>query len=55
MEVAQSKSIYALHLKHFAQFNIGRAYFEGYGVKQSNEEAERLEICFKKRNLLQVV
>lgn len=24
-----------------AQYNIGRAYYEGYGVKQSDQEAER--------------
>ena len=41
MEVAKSKSIRAIHLKHYAQYNVGRAYFEGYGVQQSNEEAEK--------------
>ena len=41
LEVAQSNSCQAIHLKHYAQYNIGRAYFEGYGVKQSNEEAEK--------------
>jgi len=41
MKVASSSSPYAAHLKHAAQFNIGRAYFEGFGTKQSNEEAER--------------
>ena len=42
MEVAKSKSLRAIHLKHYAQYNVGRAYFEGYGVRQDNEEAERL-------------
>ncbi|XP_058292955.1 LRP2-binding protein isoform X4 [Hylobates moloch] len=32
----------ARHLKFAAAYNLGRAYYEGKGVKRSNEEAERL-------------
>ncbi|KAM6149407.1 LRP2-binding protein isoform 2-T2 [Erethizon dorsatum] len=32
----------ARHLKFAAAFNLGRAYYEGKGVNQSDEEAERL-------------
>ena len=28
-------------LIHCAQYNIGRAYYEGFGVKQSDKEAEK--------------
>ena len=28
-------------LIHCAEYNIGRAYYEGFGVKQSDEEAEK--------------
>ncbi|OBS64716.1 hypothetical protein A6R68_06741, partial [Neotoma lepida] len=31
-----------IHLKFAAAYNLGRAYFEGKGVKRSDEEAERL-------------
>lgn len=41
LQVATSKSVKAVHLKHYAQFNIGRAYFEGFGVDQSDKEAEK--------------
>lgn len=41
MVVAETEDIYAAHLKPSAQFNVGRAYFEGYGVKQSDKEAEK--------------
>ncbi|XP_046340763.1 LRP2-binding protein-like [Haliotis rufescens] len=42
MRVATSTMRQAKHLKHAAEYNIGRAYFQGYGVKrQSDEEAER--------------
>nr|CAB3263502.1 LRP2-binding protein-like [Phallusia mammillata] len=40
-KVAETQSTHAVHLKHSAQFNIGRAYFEGYGAPQSNVDAER--------------
>lgn len=30
-----------IHLKFAAAYNLGRAYFEGKGVKRSDEEAER--------------
>ncbi|CAK8698292.1 unnamed protein product [Clavelina lepadiformis] len=41
LKVANAKSIRAQHLKYHAQFNIGRAFFEGHGVEQSNVEAEK--------------
>ena len=31
----------ARHLQFAAAYNLGRAYYEGKGVKRSNEEAER--------------
>jgi len=40
-EVAESTNPDATHLIPFAQYNVGRAYYEGFGVKQSDEEAER--------------
>ena len=40
-EVAESTNPDAAHLIPFAQYNIGRAYYEGFGVKQSDKEAER--------------
>ncbi|XP_022098362.1 LRP2-binding protein-like isoform X2 [Acanthaster planci] len=39
--VAGSGSKRAKHLVPFAQYNVGRAHFEGYGVRQSDGEAER--------------
>lgn len=41
MKVAQSSNIYAAHLIYAARYNVGKAYFEGFGTKQSDEEAER--------------
>lgn len=41
MKIATSKSRKAGHLKYAAQFNVGRAFFEGYGVQQSDAEAEK--------------
>ncbi|XP_046565674.1 LRP2-binding protein-like [Haliotis rubra] len=42
MHIATSTVRQAKHLKHAAEYNIGRAYFQGYGVRrQSDEEAER--------------
>ncbi|XP_039251248.2 LRP2-binding protein-like [Styela clava] len=41
MKVATSKSIRAKHLIHSSQYNVGRAYFDGYGVQQSDGEAEK--------------
>lgn len=29
------------HLKFAAAYNLGRAYYEGYGIQTSEEEAER--------------
>jgi len=41
MKVATSNDKQTSHLRYSAQYNIGQAYFEGYGVKQSDKEAER--------------
>ncbi|KAL3863322.1 hypothetical protein ACJMK2_005084 [Sinanodonta woodiana] len=42
IKIATSDARQAKHLVHAAQYNLGRAYFEGYGVnRQSDEEAER--------------
>jgi TPR repeat protein len=38
-KVAESKA--AKTLCHYAQYNVGRAYFQGFGVKQSDEETEK--------------
>lgn len=40
-EIAESKNPDAAHLVHHAQYNVARAYYEGFGVKQSDKEAER--------------
>lgn len=40
-KIINSTSPKARHLKYAAAYNLGRAYFEGYGVKHSAEEAER--------------
>ena len=41
-KIAHSDTRQAQHMKRAAQYNLGRAYFEGYGVKrQSDDEAER--------------
>ena len=40
-EVAESTNPDAAHLTPFAQYNVGRAYYEGFGVKQSDKQAER--------------
>ena len=41
-KIAHSDARQAQHLKRAAQYNLGRAYFEGYGVtRQSDDEAER--------------
>lgn len=40
-EVAESTNPDAAHLIPFAQYNVGRAYYEGFGVKQSDQEAEK--------------
>lgn len=42
MKVAASDSKQAAHLVHSAQYHIGRAYFQGYGMnRQSDLDAER--------------
>ena len=40
-KIAHSESKLAKHLKYPALFNIGRSYFQGFGVKQSDDEALR--------------
>ena len=40
LEVANLTSTEVSHLIHCAEYNIARAYFEGFGVKQSDTEAE---------------
>ncbi len=40
-EVATSTAKNSHHLVRAAQYNIGRAYFQGYGVKHSDDEALR--------------
>ena len=40
-EVAESTHPDATHLIPFAQYNVGRAFYEGFGVKQSDAEAEK--------------
>lgn len=40
-KILNSDSSKARHLKFAAAYNLGRAYYEGWGVKQSTEEAER--------------
>lgn len=39
MEVAESSKRVDAHLVPSAQYNIGRAFFQGFGVRQSDEEA----------------
>ena len=39
--MAESTNPDAAHLIPFAQYNVGRAYYEGFGVKQSDKQAER--------------
>ncbi len=41
MKVASSTSPKTRHLLRAAQYNIGRAYFQGYGVIHADDEAER--------------
>jgi len=40
--VATSCEARASHLIRAAQFNIGRAYYQGSGIRRSVSEAERL-------------
>jgi len=45
--VATSCEARASHLQRAAQFNIGRAYYQGSGVRRSVYEAERsLMLCY---------
>ncbi|XP_029336451.1 LRP2-binding protein isoform X3 [Mus caroli] len=41
-KILDSSCPQTMHLKFAAAYNLGRAYFEGKGVKRSDEEAERL-------------
>ena len=41
MRVASSESLFAAHLVHSASYKVGKAYFEGYGVRQNDKEAEK--------------
>ena len=41
MDVATNTTKKGKHLVRAAQYNIGRAYFQGYGCKQSYTVAER--------------
>ena len=41
MEVATNTQKKGRHLVRAAQYNIGRAYFQGFGCKQSEKLAER--------------
>lgn len=41
IKVASSKSKVHKHLIHVAQYCIGLAYFQGFGIQQSYEDAER--------------
>jgi len=40
-EIVESASPYYTDLLPCAQYNIGRAYYEGFGAKQSDLEAEK--------------
>lgn len=40
-QVAASTKPSAKHLIHGAEYNIGRAYFQGYGVRTDYQEAEK--------------
>ena len=40
-KVAECSSKRARHLKFAAHYNMGRAYYQGCGVKQSDAQAEK--------------
>ena len=40
-EVASNTTKKGRHLVRAAQYNLGRAYFQGYGCRQSDEAAEK--------------
>lgn len=40
-EIATSDAPEYSHITPCAQYNVARAYYEGYGVKQSDVEAEK--------------
>ncbi len=41
IKIASATHPKARHLVRAAQYNTGRAYFQGYGVRQSDDEAEK--------------
>ena len=41
MKVCNSTSPKAKHLLYAAYYNIGRAYFQGYGIRRCDDTAER--------------
>lgn len=43
-EIANTKNNGKSNLIASARYNLGRAYLQGFGVKQSSDEAERLWI-----------
>ena len=45
-KIADSNAKQAQHLKFAAQYNLGRAYYQGTGVKQSYTEAEKYVVLF---------
>jgi TPR repeat protein len=47
LKVATSTSSRAQHLVRCAQYNVGRAYYQGHGVRRSDEEAERFAISMQ--------
>ena len=51
-KVALSDEKNARFIKCAALYNLGRAYFQGFGVRQSDEQAEKLDtyICAKDLN-----
>jgi hypothetical protein len=52
LQVATSTSPQAKHLIRCAQYNVGRAYYQGYGVRRSDEEAERFGVFVQSFALL---
>ena len=41
LELAKDTSKEGRHLVRAAQYNVGRAYFQGFGTLQSDREAEK--------------
>jgi TPR repeat protein len=53
-QVANSTSSRAKHLIRSAQYNVGRAYYEGYGVRRSDEEAERFVVSIQSFSFFEI-